>query len=134
MAPAKFYIKITPDGPYLLYGNPPMDQEIIVPNDEGSSWTYRKGNHFSTTEEPTALCRCGASKNKPYCDGSHHHTDWDPKETASHKPLLEDAEEYIGPTMVLADNEEYCAFARFAMPTVEFGIWYKRPNPKKNVT
>lgn len=65
MAPAKFYIKITPDGPYLLYGNPPMDQEIIVPNDEGSSWTYRKGNHFSTTEEPTALCRCGASKNKP---------------------------------------------------------------------
>ena len=45
MAPAKFYIKITPDGPYLLYGNPPMDQEIIVPNDEGSSWTYRKGNH-----------------------------------------------------------------------------------------
>ena len=40
MAPAKFYIKITPDGPYLLYGNPPMDQEIIVPNDEGSSWTY----------------------------------------------------------------------------------------------
>ena len=39
MAPAKFYIKITPDGPYLLYGNPPMDQEIIVPNDEGSSWT-----------------------------------------------------------------------------------------------
>ena len=46
MAPAKFYIKITPDGPYLLYGNPPMDQEIIVPNDEGSSWTYRKGNHF----------------------------------------------------------------------------------------
>ena len=95
MAPAKFYIKITPDGPYLLYGNPPMDQEIIVLNDEGSSWTYRKGNHFSTTEEPTALCRCGASKNKPYCDGSHHHTDWDPKETASHKPLLEDAEEYI---------------------------------------
>ena len=113
MAPAKFYIKITPDGPYLLYGNPPMDQDSIVLNDEGSSWTYRKGNHFSTTEEPTALCRCGASKNKPYCDGSHHHTDWDPKETASHKPLLEDAEEYIGPTMVLADNEEYCAFARF---------------------
>ena len=37
MAPAKFYIKITPDGPYLLYGNPPMDQEIIVLNDEGLS-------------------------------------------------------------------------------------------------
>lgn len=134
MAPAKFYIKITPDGPYLLYGNPPMDQEIIVLNDEGSSWTYRKGNHFSTTEEPTALCRCGASKNKPYCDGSHHHTDWDPKETASHKPLLEDAEEYIGPLWYLLIRRNIALSLVFAMPTVEFGIWYKRPNPKKNVT
>ena len=23
------------------------------------------------TEETIFLCRCGASKNKPYCDGSH---------------------------------------------------------------
>ena len=29
MAPAKFYIKITPDGPYLLYGNPPMMSAVI---------------------------------------------------------------------------------------------------------
>ncbi|MDR0969428.1 MAG: CDGSH iron-sulfur domain-containing protein [Lentimicrobiaceae bacterium] len=25
----------------------------------------------------TAFCRCGASKNKPFCDGSHQTVDFD---------------------------------------------------------
>lgn len=111
-----YYIKIVADGPYLLYGNPPIDQEIIVPNKEGTSWVYRKGTHFETS--PTddghiALCRCGCSKHKPFCDGSHTHADWDPAETNDKRPLLENTDETDGSTMTLADNEQYCAFARF---------------------
>lgn len=112
-APAQFYIKITANGPYLLFGNPPIDEEIIVCNADGEPWSYRKGNHFDSSKSPVALCRCGCSKNKPYCDGSHVHAQWDPKETASREPLLEGAENFEGATMILADNEEYCAFARF---------------------
>lgn len=107
-----FYIKVTPDGPYLVYGNPPIDQEIIVPNETGKPWSYKKGKHFSC-QEPCALCRCGESKNAPFCDGAHQTASWDPKETASFDPILDNAQVIIGPKVKLADNQIYCAYARF---------------------
>jgi len=112
-APEKFYIKITEDGPYLVFGNPTIDQEIIVPNEQGASWEYRRGLKFDNSAKCVALCRCGQSKNKPYCDGVHTTVQWDPRETNDMRPLLDDAEAFEGPTLVLADNEKYCAFARF---------------------
>jgi len=51
-------LKISPaqDGPLLVNGN----VELIA----GTGRTLLR-------TQQTALCRCGASKNKPYCDGSH---------------------------------------------------------------
>lgn len=48
--------EVSPNGPLLVRG------EIIVKDAEGNE--VRKSNI-------TAFCRCGASANKPYCDGSH---------------------------------------------------------------
>ena len=39
----EIYIKVTKDGPYLVFGMPPIRQEIITPNEEGNSWDYTKG-------------------------------------------------------------------------------------------
>lgn len=50
-----------PNGPFLLYGN------IIVKDSEGNQTQKNK---------VTAFCRCGASGNKPYCDGSHAKIDF----------------------------------------------------------
>ena len=49
--PSTFYIKILPDGPYVVYGQPPLDQEIIRPNEYGNSWIYQKGKNFKHERE-----------------------------------------------------------------------------------
>lgn len=37
-----------------------------------------EGNHLETSPgRPISLCRCGASANKPFCDGTHKTLDWD---------------------------------------------------------
>lgn len=107
------YIQVTEGGPYLVFGVNKIVEQIIVPDEEGASDHYQDGKDFSTEEKEVALCRCGHSKNAPFCDGSHQHTKWDSKETASFEPIMDDAQAFEGPNLTLFDNEKYCAYARF---------------------
>jgi len=51
-------IRPKPNGPYLVEG--PVDIYDTA------------GNKIATDDRPRiALCRCGASSNKPFCDGTH---------------------------------------------------------------
>ncbi len=105
-------IEVTADGPYIVKGSPPLHIQVIMSNSEGRSWTYRQGKSFPV-KSGTALCRCGQSRNKPFCDGSHATANVDLTETATFAPMLEGATEIDGPRHSLTDNEAYCAFARF---------------------
>ena len=112
-APETFFITIQKDGPYLVYGKPPINKEIITPDSEGHSWTYTKGESIENCEEPIALCRCGHSGHKPCCDGTHTHIQWNSEETATKEVILSKAEKYEDMDLVLNDNKKYCAVARF---------------------
>ncbi len=111
------YIEVTEGGPYLVFGEAGLVQQIIVPDAEGASWEYQTNQNFKAEKpvegEPLALCRCGHSKHKPYCDGSHEKIAWDGRETAGFEPIEDGAEAFEGPNLTLLDNEKYCAYARF---------------------
>ena len=108
-------IEVTKDGPYLVSGNLPLSEQWIVTNDEGDSLDYREGKKFPAQAQ-YALCRCGQSASKPFCDGTHTKVRFDGAETASHQPYIEQAETIEGPAMTLTDQENLCAFARFCDP------------------
>jgi CDGSH-type Zn-finger protein len=108
-------IVVSRDGPYKVSGGVPLSMQIINPNKEGLSWDWKKAKDFKTQEE-YSLCRCGNSKNKPFCDGSHVKVKFDGTETATRRPYVRQAEVFEGPTLLLSDAEELCAFARFCDP------------------
>jgi CDGSH-type Zn-finger protein len=113
--PKEMKIVVAKDGPYLVSGDVPLALQVITPNSEGFSWDWKEDKSFEV-QSGYALCRCGHSKNKPFCDGTHSKIGFDGKETASRVPYARQAETLEGPTMVLSDAENLCAFARFCDP------------------
>jgi len=102
-------IRITKDGPYLVSGSIPLMEKIVVPL--GNAYEYKDGRVFSILEE-YALCRCGKSKNMPFCDGSHGETEFDGTETASREHYESRAEFRKGPDLDLMDDHR-CSLSRF---------------------
>ena len=123
--PSSKKIKITKDGPYIVSGSAPLSLQTIGVDAEGQSTEWVQGKTLPVAQE-YALCRCGESKAKPFCDGSHAGAGFDGTETASREPVLKQAQVIDGPTMQLADAEVLCAFARFCDPNGR--IWNQTEN------
>ena len=62
-------IKLRQNGPYLVEGG---DVTLL-------DWN---GNPYTIAKWPFALCRCGASTNKPFCDGTHSKVGFEAAEAA----------------------------------------------------
>jgi CDGSH-type Zn-finger protein len=105
-------IRIVEDGPYLVEGAVPVSRQEIVADEAGESVAWRETERFPERAS-CALCRCGSSDAKPYCDGSHMTVRFDGTETASRTPYDESAATVVGPRLVLRDDLELCAEARF---------------------
>ena len=90
-------VKTTPDGP------------LVVQNLE--SITEANGNIFPIEKKTTALCRCGKSKSKPFCDGTHGKIGWKDEKPEGRQPRKVDR--YIGKEITIHDNRGICAHVGF---------------------
>lgn len=113
-------LTVTRNGPYLVSGGVPLAKQTIVADAQGNSHEWREGKAYPV-QDSYALCRCGHSKNKPFCDGTHKSVGFDGTETASREPYTAQAQVTEGPAMALSDLESLCAFARFCDPNGQ--VW-----------
>ena len=83
----------TPDGPYLVR----------------NLKNFSNQNGPIETRETMALCRCGGSANKPFCDGTHAKIGFS---SAKLEGRIEDKREnYVGEKITIHDNRGICAHA-----------------------
>ena len=108
-------ITVSKNGPYIVSGSVPPAIQTIGVDGKGESTEWVEGKALASSPQ-YALCRCGQSKTKPFCDGTHSKVGFDGTETASHAPVAQQAKVLDGPTMQLLDAEVLCASARFCEP------------------
>ena len=121
MAEATPKITVMPNGPYQVLGNVPLVRKTPVKSDKNEAIGWRTSE---TVETPSAyyLCRCGASKNKPFCDGTHRQIGFDGSETADASDAASRQTDYVGEGIVVKDDRSLCIHAGFCVNEVS-NVW-----------
>lgn len=91
-----------PNGPYYLINDPEPRPVATLQDPSGQGYSTVHG---------VALCRCGGSKNKPFCDGTHSTSGFRDAKTAD--PAKNRRKAYAGKAITIFDNRAICAHAGF---------------------
>ena len=99
--------KILPllNGPFYLLND--MEPKVVenLQNSEGEPLSNVRG---------IALCRCGASKNKPFCDGTHGIIGFSSKNSVTLEgstTIKDRRKNYVGKKIIIHDNRKICSHA-----------------------
>jgi CDGSH-type Zn-finger protein len=95
-------IACMPNGPYYLLADATPIEVPYLRRANGTSCSVVRG---------VALCRCGGSKNKPFCDGTHSVNGFTDKKIADGTRNRRIS--YAGKRITIHDNRGICAHAGF---------------------
>jgi CDGSH iron-sulfur domain-containing protein 3 len=62
---AEIRIRLRPNGPMVIEATGPLEGALQITDHQGNSFP------IPANKPVVALCRCGHSANKPFCDGAH---------------------------------------------------------------
>jgi CDGSH-type Zn-finger protein len=114
-------IKVSKNGPYIVSGNIPINQEQTIFDSEGIPLKTEVTKKLCDDEEIT-LCRCGGSDNKPFCDGSHRKNGFNGTENSQNLETdPDDTDTFEGPKLTLKDTPHLCSGAGFCHR--DGGVW-----------
>jgi CDGSH-type Zn-finger protein len=104
-------ITATPNGPFLVSGSVPLYRRRSVQSEHGEPLAWETTEHVETRDR-YALCRCGQSDNKPFCDGTHARVGFttDDRDTGTY----DERSKVLGGTgITVRDDRSICVHAGF---------------------
>ena len=111
-------IVVLHNGPYLVYGDVPLVRKTKIVSESNDAITWHKSEVIDT-EETYALCRCGESRSKPFCDGTHARIGFDGAETADPLPTATRQRVLDGHGIVVRRDGSQCMHAAFCVGRIE---------------
>ena len=102
-------ITVVPDGPYLVRGGIPIVVKAPATSEHGEPLTWVRTKRLEA-RDAYALCRCGGSGTKPFCDGTHARNGFAASGIAEVEPRAAD---YEGTGITVHDDRAICVHAGF---------------------
>lgn len=90
-------IRASKNGPYVVSGLKHLTESV--------------GTLIEQNQQAVALCRCGQSANKPFCDGTHGKVGFSDEKLEGRQPRLSEA--YVGKEITIHDDRGICAHAGY---------------------
>ena len=112
-------ITVAPNGPYLVAGNLPLYRRRDVQSELGEPMTWATQSTLDTKDR-YALCRCGQSGNKPFCDGTHARVGFEADDVAT--GTYDDRADVVGGDVNVRYDQKICVHAGFCGTTVT-NVW-----------
>lgn len=106
-------IRVRKNGPYMVSGSVPLGSTAQVETEFGEPVAWVPDEPVDQPDERYALCRCGRSNDKPFCDGSHKTNGFDGTETAERSEIAERREEFPAGQGTVSFDLATCQHAGF---------------------